>query len=89
MDLGNGSCSFDEYDELLTYTEVLKSSSDSVLYFSSIASVTSGNVISAGLFLLYQQSYSTLYFINSSAVLQTSSLLKKSLSSNPNFFLNK
>lgn len=66
----------------------MKSSSDSALYTAGVASVLSGNFLPAVMFMLYQQSYSLVYFLNSSAVLQTDQYAKETLSKNLNFYLN-
>jgi hypothetical protein len=55
---------------------------------AGVGSMFSANFLSSGLFLLYQQSYSTMYFVNSSSVLQTDQYLSEALNKNFNFYLN-
>jgi hypothetical protein len=55
---------------------VMKSSTDTVLYAGAVASVFSGNFIPCFMFMVYQQSYSSLYFINASSLLQTDQFLE-------------
>jgi hypothetical protein len=69
IDIGEGQCSFDSYETIKTYTKVLTSSTDSALYVGIVASVFSGNFISTLSFMIYQQSYSVLYFVNTSILL--------------------
>ncbi len=54
----------------------MKSSSDSVFYLNIVAGLASANILASGAFILYEQGYSNLYFINSSIVLQSDLVLK-------------
>lgn len=49
----------------------------SVNYFSVLSGVVSLNFMAAGASVFYQQTYSNFYFLNSSAVLQTNSVLDR------------
>lgn len=68
---------------------MLKSSSDSVFYLNVVAGLGSANILTGAAFILYEQSYSNLYFVNSSIVLQSDLVLKEMLNRNLNFYLNR
>jgi hypothetical protein len=66
----------------------VKSSTDTALYTGAVASVFSANFLPSFTFMLYQQTYSTLYFINATALVQTDQYLEEALDRNLNFYLN-
>jgi len=64
------------------------SSSSSTTFISILCSTLALNFIPTSSFVVYQQSYSMLYFINSSSVLQADNVLDQLMMTNPNSMIN-
>jgi hypothetical protein len=64
------------------------SGSSSTTFISILCSTLALNFIPTSSFVVYQQSYSMLYFVNSSAVLQSDSVLDQLMMTNINMLIN-
>jgi hypothetical protein len=64
------------------------SGSSSTTFISILCSTLALNFIPTSSFVAYQQSYSMLYFVNSSAVLQSDSVLDQLMMTNINMLIN-
>ncbi len=75
--MGNGVCDFDKFTELLQITQTLVSYTSSTVYLTALTSIVSTNFMGMIGLMGYLQAYSTLYYLNSSMVMNVDYVLKE------------
>jgi hypothetical protein len=84
--MGNGVCDFEKYTELLQITQTLVSYSSATVYLTTLTSIVSTNFIGLIGLMSYLQAYSSLYYLNSSMVMNVDYVLEEYRMANINSY---
>lgn len=88
VDTGDGGCDREVYRDVVIAADVVVGGTQAVCFLGIIVGIVTTNFIPIALFLNYIQTYSNLYYLNTSTVLQTNKILKNYLNIHPITYYN-